>query len=78
MDTPARMWRSWIAVWASFATRASATRSLIPSTMPLVADRMRGDRLAVGAQQVEHLRQVQLALRILGGQPRQRGRSGAP
>ena len=32
MLTPARMWRSWIASCASAETRASATRSLMPST----------------------------------------------
>ena len=37
-----------------------------------VVEHMRGDRLSVAAQQVERLRQVQLALRVIGTQTRQR------
>ncbi len=39
---------------------------------PLVGHRVRGDGAAVGADQIERLGQVQLALGVLGAQPRQR------
>ncbi len=72
MLTPASMWRSLIACWASSRTCASATRSLIPSTRRSSWTWWAATGATVCPHQVQRLRQVQLALGVVGAQPRQR------
>ena len=76
MLTPASMCRSWIASCASRADPRQRHAVVDAEHQPLGSStRVRRERASVGAQQVEHLRQVQLALRVVGAQPRQRLRA---
>ena len=77
MPTPARMCRSWIARCASLLTRASSTRSLTPSTSRSSSTTSASTSAPLEREQVEHLGQVQLALRVVRAQPRQRLPEGA-
>ena len=69
--TPASMWRRWIACWATARTSASAARSLTPSTRLAVFDPVAHDARAIRVQQLEHLRQVELLLSVVGAEARQ-------
>ena len=70
--TPASACARWIRSWASRRTCASSTRVLTPSVSAGSVDHVRADRLALGAQQRQHVGQVELALRVVGAQLLQR------
>ena len=72
IETPASMWRSWIAAWASLRTRARATRSLTPRTSRGSSTTLASIRSPLVPQQGQDLGQIELALGVVGGQPRER------
>ena len=71
--TPLRACRSWICFWASLRTWARSTRSLTPSVSVAIGDEVRVDRLAGLDQLRQHVRQVQLALGVVGVDLAERG-----
>ena len=66
-----------MASWAKRAHLRERRAVVDAQHQPLVGHGVRGDRAAVGADQIERLGQIQLALRVLGAQPRQRLAQGA-
>ena len=72
MPTPASMWRSWIVALRE-RPHARERRAVVDAEhQRLVLHHMRRDLRTVRAQQVEHLRQVQLSLGVVRAQTRQR------
>ena len=77
IETPARIHAALMRSRRMPAAWASCTRSLTPRISSGSSHRHGGDAIAVGAQEPDHVGEVLLALRVVGGEPRRGSRRGA-